>query len=241
MPMGAMEPALDLSPDRRKPPIVLAAALAGGALALVGILFFALRGGPSSQTPPKVAAEPPPVEKPAPPVEKPAPPPVAAKPPEPPPVEKPAPPKAEEPPPPEPVRVARTEAPSTPSTDEPPTPRRRRTPGGKRAGAAEVDSPRAIPEPRDDSAAIARAKEAYQRGNEKLFAGNSAAAVAAYKESLSIYPGYAAGYRGLGLAYAQEGQNADAVKALKTYVKNAPTAHDVPLIKQRIEHLEKSP
>jgi tetratricopeptide (TPR) repeat protein len=98
-----------------------------------------------------------------------------------------------------------------------------------------------VPEPvRDDSAAIERAREAYKKGNERLFSGNSAGAVEAYKESLTIYPGYAAGYRGLGLAYAQSGNTDEALNALRTYVRAAPNAHDVSLIKKRIEHLEKS-
>jgi hypothetical protein len=243
-PKGLGPAALDLSPDQRKPPVVLAAVLAGGALVLVGILFFALRSGKPAETPPppKVVekAPPPPVENPPPPAENP-PPVVAVKPPEPPPQPvAPAPPPKEEPPPPpepkQPVRVARAEEPSA----EEPAPRRRRS-ANKRAASSEIAPARSTPEPRDDSAAIERAKDAYKRGNEKLFSGNSSAAVAAYKESLSIYPGYAAGYRGLGLAYAQSGQTAEAIKALKTYVKNAPTAHDVPLIRQRIERLEKSP
>ena len=105
----------------------------------------------------------------------------------------------------------------------------------------EYDAPRKEPSSapaQDDPAQIERAREAYKRGNEKLFSGNSTGAIAAYKESLSIYPGYVAGYRGLGLAYAQEGNTSEALSALRTYVKTVPNAHDVPIIKKRIEHLE---
>jgi tetratricopeptide (TPR) repeat protein len=155
---------------------------------------------------------------------------VAEKAPEPPPVV--APPVVEK-------RVAKAE-PSYESAVTEPAPRHRsRTLGGKKVVLEDDKS--APVEPKEDPAQVERARDAYKRGNEKLFAGNSAGAIEAYKESLSIYPGYVAGYRGLGLAYAQEGNNADALKALKTYVKNAPNAHDVPLIMKRIERLEKSP
>lgn len=96
-----------------------------------------------------------------------------------------------------------------------------------------------IAQPADaDEARVARARDAYLRGNSRLFAGDTSAAIDAYKQSLREYPEYAAGYRGLGLAYAQQGDKAEAIKALKTYVRAAPTAKDVPLVKRRIELLE---
>jgi regulator of sirC expression with transglutaminase-like and TPR domain len=86
--------------------------------------------------------------------------------------------------------------------------------------------------------AIARARTAYLLGNDKLFAGDATAAVEAYREALSVYPGYVGGYRGLGLAYAQLGQTKQALDALKAYVAAVPTAKDAPLIKKRIAHLQ---
>jgi tetratricopeptide (TPR) repeat protein len=119
--------------------------------------------------------------------------------------------------------------------------RRARTLGGKKV-VLEGDTKAALPEPvKEDPAQVERAREAYRRGNEKLFAGNSVGAIEAYKQSLSIYPGYVAGYRGLGLAYAQQGNTGEALKALRTYVKTVPNAHDVPLLLKRIERLEKAP
>ena len=53
-----------------------------------------------------------------------------------------------------------------------------------------------------------------------------------------MYPGYVGGYRGLGLAYAQLGDKARALQALKTYVAAVPGAKDVPLLKKRIARLE---
>ncbi len=61
-------------------------------------------------------------------------------------------------------------------------------------------------------------------------------AVSAYRKALSVYPSYAAGYRGLGLAFAQLDDKSSAIAAFKTYVKLAPTAKDVALIQKRIRN-----
>jgi hypothetical protein len=263
-PGGAMEPALGLSPDKRRSPLMYGAAAMGTALILSLVAFFAFRGGkpetlvekPAAPAPKPVAPAP---EPPKPPPEPARPEPVAAeatKPAEPPPkpaeavAPPPEPPKAEPPKPeppkreaarptrPAPIAVARNEEEPRRSRHEE---RHARTLGGKKV-VVEDDSKSAAPAPvQEDPGQVDRAREAYRKGNEKLFAGNSVEAIAAYKQSLTIYPGYVAGYRGLGLAYAQEGNTAEALKALRTYVKNAPNAHDVPLILKRIERLEKNP
>jgi predicted TPR repeat methyltransferase len=85
---------------------------------------------------------------------------------------------------------------------------------------------------------VARARESYHRGNVKLFAGDTAGALALYRESLKIYPGYVAGYRGLGLAHEAAGHTDEALKAFHTYVRTVPNANDTPIIQRRIEHLE---
>ena len=69
----------------------------------------------------------------------------------------------------------------------------------------------------------------------------AAGAEAAYRETLKIYPGYIAGYRGLGLAFAQRGNKAEALNALRLYAKTVPNAHDIELIRKRIDKLEKTP
>jgi len=86
--------------------------------------------------------------------------------------------------------------------------------------------------------AIARARSAYVAGNQKLFAGDAEGAVRSYRQALGHYPGYVGGYRGLGLAYAQLGDNQKALEALQTYVSTAPNAKDITLIKKRIAHLQ---
>jgi tetratricopeptide (TPR) repeat protein len=90
-----------------------------------------------------------------------------------------------------------------------------------------------------DPALITRAREAYLRGNSDLFHGRSGEAIAAYRSSLSIYPGYVAGYRGLGLAYAEAGNKAEAIKNLELYLSTVPYAHDSPVITRRIDRLKK--
>ena len=64
------------------------------------------------------------------------------------------------------------------------------------------------------------------------------AAIDLYRESLKIYPGYVAGYRGLGLAYEEAGRKDDALIAFHTYVRTVPNAVDAAIIRRRIEHLE---
>jgi Flp pilus assembly protein TadD len=92
------------------------------------------------------------------------------------------------------------------------------------------------PTPSQDEA-LARARAAYATGNQHLFAGQTDAAIASYHQALADYPGYVAGYRGLGLAYAQQGNRSAALTAFKTYVGLAPTAKDVALIEKRISSL----
>jgi outer membrane biosynthesis protein TonB len=211
--------------------------MAAAGVALIGMLVFALRGKPVEKPPEPKAPEA--VQAPEPPkAEAPKAEPPKAEPPkaEAPPAEVP---KAE-PPAPEPRPLAKPER--TRPAVEPPAeapPRRLR---GKKV-VLEYDRgtpPPASSAPVEDPALVARARDAYKRGNQRLFSGDSVGAIAAYRESLEIYPGYVGGYRGLGLAYAEKGETAEALKALKTYAKTVPNAHDVPLIKKRIEHLESS-
>jgi Flp pilus assembly protein TadD len=84
---------------------------------------------------------------------------------------------------------------------------------------------------------LARARAAYATGNQHLFAGQTEAAIASYHQALADYPSYVAGYRGLGLAYAQQGNRGAALTAFKTYVSLAPNAKDVALIEKRISRL----
>ena len=143
--------------------------------------------------------------------------------------------------------VTPTETPKT----APPTPvKPRATPtlGGKKVvleydtGAAGTKDKKPTPIPaavKDDSASIGAARITYFNGNRKLYAGDADAAIKLYRQALAVYPGYVAGYRGLGLAYAQKGDKANALKAFRTYIGAVPAAKDVPLIRKRITTLQK--
>lgn len=98
---------------------------------------------------------------------------------------------------------------------------------------------KAVPNaPKDDQAAISRARTSYAAGNTRLFSGDTDGAIRNYKQALAYYPAYVGAYRGLGLAYAQKGDKAAATRALKTYLGAAPTAKDAPIIRKRLQALK---
>ena len=106
---------------------------------------------------------------------------------------------------------------------------------------AEPASPPSEPKPsggkptEDD---FRRANEAYQRGNDKLFKGNPTEAIAEFNQALKLNPKDPASHRGLGLAYAQAGKSADAVKQLKLYLKASPKANDRAMIEKKLDQLK---
>jgi hypothetical protein len=239
------QPTMTMSATRPQSRTILLAAIGGGALLLIviGGILLASSGKPAPKSAVAVATPPP---EPAP-----APPPKAEPAPEPPPLPaataKPAPEPAPAPPPepaPEPEPRAATPPPSSP---EPREAKKERRLGGhkvvleydQKTHQEAVPVPEPVPQ-NEDPATVARARDVYHRGNQRLFAGDTDGAASAYKESLKIYPGYVAGYRGLGLAYAEQGDVEDALRALRTYVKTVPNARDVPIIQRRIQHLEQA-
>ncbi len=198
----------------------LALVIGGGAAGIVLLLVIVMSTGGKSTTAP---------EKPAIVVETPAP----------------APPKVEPPKvePPKPVEVAATDPTPAPVVDEPPKVEpakpvvRRPARPAKPLVLDYEPKPDAAPAGPTPDQALARARAAYATGNQHLFAGEADAAVEAYKQALAVYPGYVAGYRGLGLAYAQSGDRAAALKAFQKYVALVPNAKDVALIQKRIARL----
>jgi hypothetical protein len=82
------------------------------------------------------------------------------------------------------------------------------------------------------------ANDAYQRGNAKLFKGSTADAIKDFNEALRLNPKDPAIHRGLGLAYAQSGNPAEAIKHLKAYLKAAPKANDKAMVEKRIDQLQ---
>lgn len=89
----------------------------------------------------------------------------------------------------------------------------------------------------DADQSLAKARSIYAIGNQRLFAGDPSGAIAQYRQALAAYPNYAASYRGIGLAYAQQANRPAALEAFKTYVTLAPAAKDVALIKKRVANL----
>jgi tetratricopeptide (TPR) repeat protein len=120
----------------------------------------------------------------------------------------------------------------------------KKTLGGKQvvleydAQAKETAKPVATA-PKNDQAAILKARASYAQGNQKLMAGDWDGAILKYRQSLANYPGYVAGYRGLGLAFAQKGDKPKALQALRLYLSSVPGAKDAGLIKKRIDTLQR--
>ncbi len=81
------------------------------------------------------------------------------------------------------------------------------------------------------------ATDAYQRGNAKLLNGAPVEAIAAFSEALKLNSKDVQSQRGLGMAYAQAGNAAQAVHHYKLYLKASPNAADRTLIQKRIDQL----
>jgi tetratricopeptide (TPR) repeat protein len=82
--------------------------------------------------------------------------------------------------------------------------------------------------------AASRAYELYKSGSALLLSGDAPAAAEAYLNALRTDPKGAAGYRGLGLAYAEMGNSAAAIRYLRHYLKLAGSAPDRNLIVKRV-------
>jgi tetratricopeptide (TPR) repeat protein len=92
----------------------------------------------------------------------------------------------------------------------------------------------AAPKAADDERS---ARASYERGNQRLLTGDTAAAISAYEEAVRSAPSSPSGYRGLGLAYEKEGKIAEAVRAFRHYLKLAPSSGDRDLVARRLRHL----
>jgi Tfp pilus assembly protein PilF len=84
------------------------------------------------------------------------------------------------------------------------------------------------------------ARASYERGNQRLLSGDTAAAISAYEEAVRSAPSSPSGYRGLGLAYEKEGKIAEAVGAFRKYLELAPSSTDRDLVGRRMRHLLRS-
>ena len=199
-------------------------------VALIAIAVFVLRG--KEQQP--VTEAPPPAEKPAP----------FVPPGEPAPSAEPAALAAK----PAPVEVAKPVPSESPAAATKPAAVEKPTHAAKPAAAEKPKAATAEPAPAHAEVKTSslgkpteedyrRANEAYQRGNTKLFQGNTAGAIADFGEALKLNPKDPASHRGLGLAYAQAGNSGEALKHLKLYLKASPKANDRAIIEKRIDQL----
>jgi len=138
-----------------------------------------------------------------------------------------------------PIRAAHDDAPATSKrrggghpTKVAHQPKERHTRKVAMRGAAGKKS--AAPAPSTDAS---DPRPHYERGNALLFAGDGKGAIAAYREAVKLAPSDPIGFRGLGLAYEQQGETAAAIRALRRYQKLAPSAPDHAIIDRRIERL----
>jgi TolA-binding protein len=116
---------------------------------------------------------------------------------------------------------------------EPPAPRRR----PEKVAPAPAPKPSPGPTPTTTGPDLEAAREAYRHATQRYWYGDFGAAEALYRKSLAAYPGYAAGYRGLGLLYARRGDNKRAVDAYNRYLRMAPGARDAGQIRERLGKL----
>lgn len=142
--------------------------------------------------------------------------------------------------------TGRATTPPAPPTPPPAPPKAKtgKTLGGKQvvleydSQARDTSAPAPANVAKSEQSAITKARTAYASGNQRLFAGDTNGAIKFYRQALASYPAYVAGYRGLGLAYAQQGDRSQALQAFKTYVSSVPNAKDAALIRKRIATLQ---
>jgi hypothetical protein len=140
--------------------------------------------------------------------------------------------------------VAATAKPTVAATAKPRAAGSKRTLGGKQvvleydAQTKTTAKPVATGAKRDQTA-IMKARASYAQGNQRLMAGDWNGAILKYRQSLANYPGYVAGYRGLGLAFMQKGDKPKALQALRLYIHSVPTAKDAAIIRKRIKSLQR--
>lgn len=219
----------------KKPLLLIGGGL--GAVALVVIIVMAMRGKsepkvadkPVEPQPDKVAVVTPDAAEVAPPIEDPPVTPPIEDPPVTPPVTNPT----TNPP----VTSPRTNPPVTnPTTPKnPKNPRIGKNPKNPPIETGKGSADRVNTGGGSDDDKNAKARAAYATGNQKLFSGDHDGAIQAYRQVIAM--GSSTGYRGLGLAYAQQGDTQNAIAAFKKYIAMSPNAKDVALIKKRIAAL----
>jgi tetratricopeptide (TPR) repeat protein len=108
------------------------------------------------------------------------------------------------------------------------------------AAAPAPPAPRRRKEPEVTQAALMHAVAISQvrRGEAALEKGQSDEALASFRAALDNEPTLAVGYRGLGMAYALQSNDAQALQAYQKYLIYAPAAHDRAEIRRSIAELK---
>jgi eukaryotic-like serine/threonine-protein kinase len=106
---------------------------------------------------------------------------------------------------------------------------------------ADDDDPGAPLSPDDshgsERSAAMSAELLYKEGLQLFVQGRSVEAISSYRSAIRRDPSFAAAHRALGLALERTGDTAEAVKALRHYLKLAPHAADAGQIRRRIAAL----
>ena len=76
-----------------------------------------------------------------------------------------------------------------------------------------------------------------RRGEAALEQGNADEALESFRAALENEPTIAVAFRGLGMAYAMQGHDAEALQAYDKYLRLTPKAPDAPEIRQSIAEL----
>jgi tetratricopeptide (TPR) repeat protein len=92
-----------------------------------------------------------------------------------------------------------------------------------------------------EARALANARAAMQNADHALAVGNVALAQRLYRSALEHYPGYVSAYRGLGRAFARDGNVALAQQMLEQYLHVVPDAPDAAKVRRWIAQLARDP
>ncbi len=108
------------------------------------------------------------------------------------------------------------------------------------AGVAAAPAPRRRKEPEVTQAALMHAVAISQvrRGEAALEKGQSDEALASFRAALDNEPKLAVAFRGLGMAYAMQNNDAQALLAYQKYLLHAPSASDRAEIRRSIAELK---
>jgi serine/threonine-protein kinase len=127
-------------------------------------------------------------------------------------------------------------APAAPPAPDPP-PSLAASPTPEVAAAAEPVAPPPPPEPPRDRA---QARALGERATAAMLQGQLASALTLYQDALKADPGYAAAWRGRGLALQQVGRPREAAQAFRQFLRLEPSGAQSDMIRARLSSLEQA-